>query len=491
MPDDAFTTRAPEAPEKRPLFRPLPPAPAYPVAALGPLRAAVGAIQARTQAPMALCANAALAAVTLAAQAGNDVILPSAPHKAKPLCGLFATVAESGERKTTADGIALAPIHRIEEAWRADHAEELRRHLNDKAAFDAARDKILKAAKGDRALARDNLNALGEAPTPPASPMLLVSDATPEAIVRHLESGRSWGGLFSAEGGLFVGGHAMSDESRMRTGALLNALWDAEPIRRSRMGTGVSFLPGRRFTMHLMLQRVAADRLLGDRLLDGLGLLARLLIVAPDSTAGTRFFQTPPPSAAAALDEYNERVTALVQRDLRFREGSRDALDPRPLVLSPDASRLWVQFHDHVERALAPDAELAPIRAWGAKAAEHAGRLAAVLTAYADPEASEVSGEAMACGIELAQHYAAEALRLAGSAAIDPELALAQRVLDWWQSRAAHLHLAELYQYGPGPVRDAATARRIMRLLVEHGHALETPGAELGGAKRREAWRRV
>jgi hypothetical protein len=489
--DDGFTTREPAPIEKRPLFRPIPPAPAFPLDALGALRPAVEAIHARTQAPVALCANAALAAATLAAQAGNDVILPSAPYKAKPLCGLFATVAASGERKSSADGIALAAIYRIEETWRAEHSELMRRYLNDRAAYDAARDKILKAAKGDRGLARDNLNALGEAPAAPPSPMLLVSDATPEAIVRHLESGRAWGGLFSAEGGLFVGGHAMNDESRMRTGALLNALWDADPIRRSRVGTGTSFLPGRRFTMHLMLQRVAADRLLGDPMLAGLGLTARLLIVAPDSTAGTRLFRNPPASAAEALNDYNARITALALRELRFREGSTDALDPLPLVLSPHAAKLWIAFHDHCELALGADGMLAPIRAWGAKAAEHAGRIAAVLAAYADPGAAEVSGEAMAGGIELVQHYAAEALRLVGSASIDPDLLLAQRVVDWWQGRDADLHLAELYQYGPGPVRDAATARRIMRLLVDHGYALETSGAEIGGRKRREAWRRL
>jgi hypothetical protein len=490
MAPDGYTIREPEAPEKRPLFRPLPPPPPFPTDALGALRPAVEAIHALTQAPLALCANSALGAVTLAAQPGNDVVLPSAPDRPRPIVGMFVTVAESGERKTTADALALRAIHRLEEDWRAEYVEARRRYQNDCEAYRSARDKALRAAKGDRGLARDSLNALGPEPTPPAPPMVLLADTTPEAIVRHLEA-RPWAGLFSSEAGLFTGGHALSDEARMRSGALLKALWDGEPIRRSRVGTGVTFLPGRRFSVHLMAQPVAAARLLHDATLVGLGVTSRLLVVAPETTAGTRLFKEPPASAAAALSEYNARITALASRKPRFRNGSTDALDPWPLTLAPDAARLWVAFHDHIEKLLAPDGALASIRGWGAKAAEHAGRLAAVLTLFADPEAVEVSADAMAGATELVQHYGAELLRLAEAAAVAPDLALAQRVLDWWQRRPAELHLAALYQYGPPAVRDANTARRIMAILVEHGHAIELHNVEIDGRKRREAWRRT
>ncbi len=67
-----------------------------------------------------------------------------------------------------------------------------------------------------------------------------------------------------------------------------------------------------------------------------------------------------------------------------------------------------------VERKLADGGAFHTIRAFGAKMAEHAGRLAAVLAIYADPDAMEVSAEMMACGIALAHHYAAELLRLQG-----------------------------------------------------------------------------
>ena len=43
----------------------------------------------------------------------------------------------------------------------------------------------------------------------------------------HLRDGRPWAGVFTAEGGILVGGAAFNDESRMRTGALFNVLWMA------------------------------------------------------------------------------------------------------------------------------------------------------------------------------------------------------------------------------------------------------------------------
>jgi len=49
-----------EIPEKRPLFRELPPPPRFPVDALGPLKAAALAIQSKTQAPIEICAQSVL-----------------------------------------------------------------------------------------------------------------------------------------------------------------------------------------------------------------------------------------------------------------------------------------------------------------------------------------------------------------------------------------------------------------------------------------------
>ena len=471
---------------KRPLFRELPPPPDFPIRALGELRLAAEAIEDITRAPKAVCAQSVLAAVTLAAQPHFDVELPGAGRR--PLTGLFVSVLDSGERKSTVDRLALRAAHSFEATLRDAAQAAAASYADAKESWECARAQAKKGG-GDRDELMTAFREIGLAPTPPAHPMLLVSDPTPEALVMHL-TGRPWGGLFTAEGGLFLGGTAMNDETKMRTGALLNTLWDGDPIRRARIGTGVAFLPGRRCSVHLMVQPVVASRYFADETLAGIGTLARTLLVAPTGTAGTRFYQPPSNASAGVLADFDARLTAMMTKPGRTMGDDPTVLDPLPLYLNRKATELWILFHDFVERAQGPDGEFRSIQAFASKMAEHAGRLAGVLTVYADPDAYEVQAEAMAGGIELAKHYALELLRLQGAAAVSPDLALASRLLAWWQARPdPKCHLAAIYQRGLYAIRDAATARRIVGILEEHGYVDRLQnGIELDGKRRREAW---
>jgi Protein of unknown function (DUF3987) len=211
-----------------------------------------------------------------------------------------------------------------------------------------------------------------------------------------MSQGRPWAGVFTAEAGLLIGGAAFNDETRMRTGALLNILWDGEPIRRTRVGTGTHFLPGRRCSVHLMMQPNVAAQLFGDSTLDGIGTLARTLLVAPESTAGTRLWREPGMGAHWGLGGYESRMEALLSRQPRCVRDNPDVLDPIALTLVPEAREKWIVFHDQVEIGMRVDGEFASIRAFASKMPEHAGRLAAVLQVMDDPESTEVSAEAMA-----------------------------------------------------------------------------------------------
>ena len=73
---------------------------------------------------------------------------------------------------------------------------------------------------------------------------------------------------------------------------------------------------------------------------------------------------------------------------------------------------------------------------------------------------------------------------------MSPDLELAARLLKWWQGRSdPRCHLAGIYQRGLNAIRDAATARRIVEVLEEHGYVDPLPrGTELDGAPRAEAW---
>jgi hypothetical protein len=472
---------------KRPLFRELPPPLPYPIEHLGALRPAAEALQAITQAPGGLCAQSLLAAATLILAARFDVELPSGR---RPLTGSFGSIGESGERKSSVDRLALLPIRNFEEKLAREYVSKHEAFLQEKYAYDAARDQARKDTKGNKADLIRKLEAIGPTPKAPAGPMFVVDDTTPEALILHLEQVRPYGGLFTDEGGILVGGPALNDETKMRMGALLNRLWDGSPIRRLRVSTGSSFLPGRRCSVHIMMQRKVAEQLLSDEMLCGIGTLARMLVIEPESTIGTRLYREPTQVCLREVERYVAHMAEILKREPQMVLGQPDVLDPVPLQLSRDARAIWIAFHDACERDLAPGKALSTVKAFGAKLAEHAGRLAAVLAAYRDPETVEVAAGDMAAATELAKHYANELMRLQGIASIQPDLRLAERLLAWWTARPnPRAHLAEVYQTGPHSIRDAKTAKRVISILEESGWITRLPARTmLDGSPRRDAW---
>jgi hypothetical protein len=476
-------------------MRELLPADPFPVDALGSiLGGAARAINDRVQAPLAIGAQSAFGCAALATQGHADVVLPIGPGQARPVSCYLVTVGVSGERKTACDSEALWPVRKREAALRGRHDIDVSSYINDKTAWDKARDEAVKRGKGDRAVIKAALDRLGPAPEAPLHPMLTCPEPTFEGLCRQFGGGSPSLGIFATEGGQFIGGHGMSQDNRLKTAAALSSLWDGEPIRRVRAGDGAVILPGRRVSMHLMAQPAVANIWLQDRLLADQGLLSRLLLSAPDSARGTRLCREGSAEADRVMTRYGARMLAILEAPLPLAVGKPNELAPRRLVLSDDARRVWVEFANYVEMLLAPDGELRPIAGLANKMAEHAARLAGVLTLVRDIDAGEILADEMAAGIELAQHYAAEALRLDGGSRISGELRLAQQALDWllrrWDEPA--ITLPALYQRGPGPIREASTARKVVGILEDHGWLVRiAEGATVSGNRRREAWRIV
>lgn len=480
-----------------PLRRELGPSLAYPRRALGPLLPAAEAVHTLTQAPFGMCAQSVLAAASLATQGHADVALPYGADARAPLSLFLVTIASSGERKSGVDRLTTKAVAKREDELREQNRQEDRGFTADHRAWKAASAEAEKRGKGDREAIAAKLRELVE-PAPPPDPMILCDDVTPEGLVKQLIRGQPCMGLFAPEGGTLAGGRAMDDDNRLRTAATLNKLWGAEPVRQTRAGDGATHAEGYRLAMHLMVQPGVAAALLGQPELGDTGLTARFLLTAPASTAGSRMFRTPDPADERTLAEYGRRIGALL-RDLPKSGPTGGGLAPPALGLDARARDVWVAFHDYAERRLADGGPWAPIRGFANKAAEHAARLAGVLSVWSG--ARVVTGEAMACGVELAQHYAAEALRLHADGAADPAILEAERLLAWVRGLpATHgdvlVSLPAVYQRGPGGLRDKASAERAVKLLAAHRHLLRVEGGanvvEAPGkapVKRTEVWR--
>ena len=485
------TGEADDEEEPLPLYRSLPAADPFPIEALGALEAAARALQAQTQAPIDIAANSVLATCSLACQPHADIELPTG--EAKPLSLYIVTVASSGERKTSNDARALVPVKEREEELRRCYEKEIQSYLYADV-WKADRNKTIRNGKLNRHKKREALAELGEEPKGPLTPILVCHEPTIEGLAKMLVDGQPSVGVFASEGGAFIGGHGFTDDAKLRTASNFSMLWDDGALTRVRAGDGVTVLAGRRVALHLQAQPDVATRFLGDRILIDQGLLSRVLVSAPESTQGHRFFRKPEVGHNSAMADYCARVQSLLKRPMPLKEGTRNELSPRRLRLSSEAELMWIAFSDEVEAKLAPGREYQPISGFAAKLPEHAARLAGVLTVYRDPDAKEVDGETMANGITLARHYARNRLRLHGATLLNAELLKAEELLEWlcgkWHAEhGAIISLPEIVRLGPNSIRETGTARRLTVMLEQHGYLkkLDKP-AEVMGKKRREVW---
>jgi hypothetical protein len=470
-------------PEPMPLIRPLGDPAEFPVDALGPvLENAANGIQEVVQCPRAIGAASVLAAASLAAQAHVDVVFP-ATGRAVPTSLFMLTIAESGERKSAADHEALAAVRAHERALADEYSKAFGPYKNAIEAREAARSAIKRNSKGsDWQAVKDKLDALGDEPKAPRKPHLVVSEPTYEALAKLFADGQPSLGLFAAEGGAFLGGHAMRDETRLRALTGLSELWDGTSLRRTRASEGPLQLSGRRLALHLMVQPSIAPMLLGDDMANGQGFLSRLLVCAPASTQGTRFQRTPATWARPAIAEYNARLGELLGRKPRLLDDG--GLDPHALTLTPAATSQWRKFADDMERALAEDGMASSIRGLRNKTPELALRIAGVLAAVEDE--TGISENLLDRGVTIAGYFLTEAKRLYDTARISPEVARAVKLLRWLLERGgAPISLRDILREGPAVMQDAARVRETVKVLEEHSLCrLET--VETGGRPSRK-----
>ena len=479
----------PEPP--RPLRREIPSAEPYPCDALGEVLGPVArAIHDATQAPLAICAQSVLATACLCVQAHVNVELPTGD--VKPVSEYLITIAESGERKTAADERALGGVRRHEEELKQKFSTAWRNYENDKEAFEKQRQKVLADRQNTtRESKRLALDGLGDGAEPPPQPVLICPEPTYEGLVRLLREGHGFCGIFSSEGGMFIGGHGMTEEAKLRTISGLSEMWDGNPIKRIRGGDGIVVLLGRRVALHLLLQPAVADRVFGDPLLVQQGILSRVLAVMPAPAAGARPYRDLGSEEISRISGFSRQVKEILETASPSVEGDFRTLSPRTMKLSADARQLWVQFHDHIEGLLAPSGDLAPIKHLANKAPEHAARVAAIIEAFEDLSSDAVGSDKMKAGIELIEHYLAEALRIYASIKDSPELRLAEETLEWLSQRSESLFsVPDLYQRGPHAIRSAKKAKTILALLQEHGWIVSVGGgAIINGVKRREVYK--
>ena len=162
------------------------------------------------------------------------------------------------------------------------------------------------------------------------------------------------------------------------------------------------------------------------------------------------------------------------------------------MTLNPDARALLFEFADTIEAQVGTDGQLYPVKGLAGKTPDHAVRLASVVGLFENLNLPSVDRDLMARGINLAQWYLGEALRLTEAEAFPPDLLNAEKVLEWLKAnRPGELFsLPCIYAFGPNAVRTKDVAKRAVKILDEHGWVEPVTGRhEINGKMRSECYR--
>lgn len=294
--------------EPLPLQRETSPAKLFPFEALGSvLGGAAKRLHLIVKAPDSICGQSVLAAASFLTQPYADIYIDGRKH---PISLFNLTAAESGDRKSAIDNIVLKPVREYEAMLAKTYLDEKRAYKNQLEIWKREREQIFK--QGSPEQFEENLNRLGNEPLSPLAPFLLLEEPSYEGLVKLFAIGQPSLGLFSDEGGRMFGGYAMGEKHLLKTAGGLSSLWDGKHINRIRGGDENLLLYGRRFSMHLMLQEVVLHSVLKNKLLVGQGLLARCLIVAPETNAGNRKYNPVDISHEPIINKFHESAHNLL-----------------------------------------------------------------------------------------------------------------------------------------------------------------------------------
>lgn len=435
----------------------------FPLDALGPVLAPAARLIADVvQVPTSVVGLSLLTTAALGAQAHYNV---ENDGRTNPLSLFGMSILNSGDRKTAVDDLASAPIIEWEAELLSRYNDDYPHYKNALDVYETQRSAILQDKKRtDKIAALDALTV----PKRLAEPNMITGDPTIEGLQKSFYYGQPSQGLFTSEGGVFFGGHGMTNDNMLRTIAGMSQLWGGEPIRRTRGAKGESFsLHNRRLSSHLMMQPVVADKVLSNDLLKAQGFMARYLVTRPTSLAGTRKYNFKNAKKSGDLQTYNRQILRLLSRD--FVTDDSGGLILAPLSMDKSAKSAWVGFYNEIEGHLGANGQLSIIGEVANKIAENTLRVAGVLCAVEDQ--TLISINHMSDAIQLGDYFLIEQLRLTRTSEIDIRLRNADALDKWIQELGDTITINQLQTKGPrdtGVRKSVKNARDLMAILVDH-----------------------
>jgi len=495
---DLFEQSVPSGPDGRPWTPPVPL-----VAASRPselqagtlpdwLESFVVAVSRATGAPIDLCRLLAIGVLSMTLAQVFRVQLKRGWEVPVNLYLVFA--AAPSTKKSPAYNAFLEPVRAHEQTLRESWSVEVARRAELRASLEERLKKVRRTKKtpADSTILSaetDELVRALEAHPELSVPRLLGDDATPEALVKLMETNGGRLAITSDEGGVFdmMAGRYQKDAN---LDIYLKA-WEGTPVTVDRVNREGSHVEEPTLTLLLAVQPGVLEQLGSAPVLTSRGLLQRFLYGIRDGHPPPHPFDAPPVPQEVE-DEYERRLGGLLR--LHPSAPGRSAPDARVLSLSGEARALFADFHDELERRKLSD--LSELAEWVGKRAGDTAKLAGLLeVAGADEplQVTEIRVGAMVAAISIMRGLIGHARYALGLVGLTPEVRNAKYVLGRLLAKAsvASFSEKEVLDWCSGACRKAAFVREVLKLLGEHDFIrvvpVRPPGPK-GGRPRSQEW---
>ncbi|WP_182657449.1 YfjI family protein [Stenotrophomonas lacuserhaii] len=430
-------------------------------------------IHRNVQAPDAMIGMALVSAMTMACQALIDVKLPTG--QVRPVTQNVMVIAESGDRKTTVDGLLYAPFrdhdmqalvlykaaletYQAERDWWESKNNGLRRAIAKSARKSESADEV-KAEMAEHAKSK---------PKMPRRRILMRQDITARAIMEVLEGDGESIAIATDEGQVLFKSGAMTNLG------LLNRVWDSPNVLSlDRADLDQVMVMNPRVSISIMTQPDVLKAYLEKRgsVAKGSGHWARYLVGWPVSTRGFRWVNSNE-AVWEHLPAFQVRIKELLAKQEAMYESG--AVEREIIEFTDDAKVRWFAQAGKTEWMLRPGDYLDDINDFGSKAMEIVARLAAVLH-YFGGEAGKITVDTLERAISIVSWHVDEYKRL-----FSPQFTLPQDQLDAqavaaylrnhiWQGPGSNSFVAKNHLLRNGPVRGRDRLDPALKVLEHQG----------------------
>jgi hypothetical protein len=387
----------------------------------------------------------------------------------------------SGSRKTTVFQQMTAPIEEYEAQLVEDTAEEIAEQRTKYKVYEERLKKAqMNAAKADS----DNLDTLtADALTAakdlssikvPATPRLLVDDASPERLATILADQGGRIALMSPEGGVFDMMAGRYSQGIPNLDVYLKG-HAGDALRVDRVGRPADHVRKPALTISLAVQPDVFQGLAGRPGFRGRGLIGRVAYSIPRDMLGRRAIR--PRSVPSAIRlAYKQKVQKLLRLAESLPDGEREAEVLRFGSEAQDEMEVFLQW---IEPKLAEDAEFGDMTDWAGKLAGAVARIAGILhmldhAGEARPWAHPVAGSTVRRAVKIGKYLVPHAKYALAVMGTDPTVEDAKYILRWIERKAnGRFTKRDAFEGTKGRFGKVAELEPGLELLIAHGYIRE------------------